>query len=355
MDSVSSGSQEIGGREVVPALGAIKLVALPRRAFKRALSQLAFNQRLLALAEDEACPLLEGLKILCTVSANLDRFFEVAIARLKSIADRSPLCAERPQATGEPFGTVARAAHELIEAQYRLFNARLLPALEERGIRFLRRTDFTRRQSEWVRSYFFREIRPVLTPIGLDPAHPFPKVLNKSLNLAVELQGKDAFGRNCTTAIVQAPRVLPRVIRMPSEIADIEYCFVFLSSVLHAQIDELFPGMDVAGCYQFRVTRNRLSSVDEEDLWHTRGLRRDEPPRHGLGKAVRLEVACNCSSRIAGFLLSEFGLKDEDLYRVDGPVNLVRLMSVPDCVERPELKFPGVTDRAEESYSDAAV
>ncbi|HSQ05697.1 MAG TPA: RNA degradosome polyphosphate kinase, partial [Burkholderiales bacterium] len=314
--------------------------------------QLAFNQRLLALAEDEACPVLEGLRIVCTVSANLDRLFEAALGRLKNTAREDSVFVAQPRGAAESFAKIAAAAHELVDAQYRLFNARLLPALEEQGIRFLRRGDLTRQQSEWVRTYFLREIWPVLTPIGLDPAHPFPKVLSKSLNLAVELHGRDAFGRKCTTAIVQAPRVLPRVIRVPSEIAEVEHAFVFLSSVLHAQIDELFPGMDVTGCYQFRVTRNRTAFA-HEDRSHGGG-RGNEPPHAPFGQAVRLEVARNCSPQVTNLLLGEFGLQHEDLYRVDGPVNLVRLMSVADSVHRPDLKFPGATDRTEMPHPSAA-
>jgi polyphosphate kinase len=219
----------------------MRTVALPHRQVSRVLAQLAFNHRMLALAEEPACPLLEGLRFLCRVSANLDRLFETTMARLMAAAECASTRFDDEPGASNALATVVQAAHDLTTAQYRLLNARLLPALQEQGVRFLRRTEFTRRQSDWVRRYFFREIRPVLTPIGLDPAHPFPRVLNKSLNFAVELHGKDAFGRHSTIAIVQAPRVLPRVVRVPREIAETEYGFVFLSSLLHAQIDVLFP------------------------------------------------------------------------------------------------------------------
>ena len=180
---------------------------------------------------------------------------------------------------------------------------------------------------------------PVLTPIGLDPAHPFPRVLNKSLNFAVELSGRDAFGRNSGAAVVQAPRSLPRVIRMPEAIAGCEYGFVFLSSILHAHVDELFSGMTVQGCYQFRVTRNSDLFVDEEETKNLREALQGELPHRHFGNAVRLEVADNCSPKMADFLLTQFNLTVDDLYQVNGLVNLVRLMQIPDQVDRPDLKF----------------
>jgi len=195
-------------------------------------------------------------------------------------------------------------------------------------------------QRAWVQAYFFREVMPLLTPLGLDPAHPFPRLLNKSLNFAVELEGKDAFGRSSNAAIVQAPRVLPRVTRMPEEIAGCEYGFVFMSSILHEFVGELFTGMTVLGCYQFRATRNSDLFVDEEEVTNLRTKLQGELTFRHFGDAVRLEVADNCSETMNDFLLTQFGLKEDDLYRVHGPVNLVRLMQVPDWVDRPDLKFP---------------
>src|SRR4029077_9195391 len=224
---------------------------------------------------------------------------------------------------------VVMETHELVAAQYKLLNEEILSGLASEGVRFLRRSDFTAAQSEWMKAYFFREVMPVLTPIGLDPAHPFPRVLNKSLNFAVELEGKDAFGRNSGIAIVQAPRVLPRVIRLPREIAGAEYDFVFLSSILHAHVGELFAGMKVADSYQFRVTRNSELFVDEEEVKDLRSALRGELPHRQFGDEVRLEISENCAPQIADFLLAQFNLGGEDLYRVDGPVNLVRLINVP--------------------------
>src|SRR5258705_172167 len=227
-----------------------------------------------------------------------------------------------------------------VAEQYRLLNAVVLPALALEGVVFPRREEWSAGQRQWIRDYFFRELLPVLTPIGLDPAHPFPRVFNKSLNFAVELEGRDAFGRSSRAAIVQAPRALPRVIRLPTEIAGAEYSFVFLSSILHAHVGELFAGMHVQGSYQFRVTRNSDLFVDEEEIknLHT-AVQRELLHRH-FGDAVRLEVADNCSERMTEFLLQQFGLQPVDLYRVEGPVNLYRMRAVPDRVDRPDLKYP---------------
>jgi len=238
------------------------------------------------------------------------------------------------------FAQVARETQDIVKIQYQLLNEEVLAGLANEGIRFLRRAEFTAAQAEWIKGYFFREVMPVLTPIGLDPAHPFPRVLNKSLNFAIELEGKDAFGRNSGIAIVQAPRVLPRVIRLPREISGAAYDFVFLSSILHAHMAELFAGMKVVDSYQFRLTRNSELFVDEEEVKDLRTALRGELPHRQFGDEVRLEIADTCPQHISDYLLAQFKLGQEDLYRVDGPVNLVRLINVPDEVERPDLKFP---------------
>jgi len=307
----------------------------------RELGLLEFNRRVLAQAEDPAVQLLERLKYLCIVSSNLDEFFEIRVAGLKEQVKLGGIAAgaDGLEAT-QILKRLFDPTHQLIARQYQLFNEELVPALAAQGIKFLRRTHWNPTQQAWVKDFFLREVMPVLTPIGLDPAHPFPRVLNKSLNFAVELQGKDAFGRNSAKAIVQAPRVLPRAILMPPEIAGCPHGFVFLSSILHAHVGELFSGMEVKGCYQFRVTRNSDLFVDEEEVKNLRISLQGELPQRHFGDAVRLEVADNCPPELADFLLQQFELNSDDLYRVHGPVNLVRLMGIPDKVERPDLKFP---------------
>lgn len=307
----------------------------------RELGVLAFNERVLALAEDAQIPLLERLKFLCIFSSNIDEFFEVRVAGLKEqIKYNSPHAAADGLLPRQVFATVSAVAHELIDRQYRILNDVVLPRLAEQEIHFLRRTQWNSTQRDWISAYFFRELMPILTPIGLDPAHPFPRVLNKSLNFAVELEGKDAFGRNSGVAIVQAPRALPRVIRLPQAIAGGEYGFVFLSSILHAHVDELFSGMQVKGCYQFRVTRNSDLTLDDEDPRDLRLALQGELPHRQYGDGVRLEVADSCPAEMSAFLLGQFGLGQDDLYQVNGIVNLVRLMQIPDWVDRPDLKYP---------------
>jgi len=313
----------------------------PEYFINRELSLLEFNERVLAQAEDQLVPALERLRYLCILSSNMDEFFEIRVAGLKEQIKLGGV-ANGPDgmSPSQVYQKVSKQAHEIVNRQYRQFNEVIIPELARHDVRFLRRTHWDASQRDWIKSYFFREVMPVLTPIGLDPAHPFPRVLNKSLNFALELEGKDAFGRNSGTAIVQAPRTLPRVIRLPREITGIEYGFVFLSSILHAHVNELFSGMQVLGCYQFRVTRNSDLFVDDEEAKNLRLALQGELPHRHFGDAVRLEVADNCSTQMASFLLGQFGLTDDDLYQVNGLVNLVRLMQVPDSVDLPHLKFP---------------
>jgi polyphosphate kinase len=315
---------------------------LPAQNFlNRELGQLEFNRRVLAQAENVAVPLLERLRYLCIVSSNLDEFFEIRVAGLKeqlNLADM-PVGVDGMDAL-QTLKLVREQAYQLTARQYRIFNETLLPALDQEGIRFLRRTSWNDTQRAWVREFFFNEVMPVLTPIGLDPSHPFPRVLNKSLNFAVELQGKDAFGRNSAKAIVQAPRVLPRTIALPPEISGCAHAFVFLSSILHAHVGELFGGMEVLSCHQFRVTRNSNLFVDDEEVKNLRTSLQGELPHRHFGNAVRLEVTDNCAPQVVEFLLQQFELGQDDLYRVDGPVNLVRLLDIPDRVARDDLKFP---------------
>ncbi len=306
----------------------------------RELGLLEFNGRVLAQAEDSRNPLLERLKFLCIVSSNMDEFFEVRVAVLKESIqhNRKALLPEglTVQATME---LIAREAHDLVERQYRLLGDVMFPALAAEDIHFFRRSLWSDAQREWVRDFFFRELMPLLTPIGLDPSHPFPRVLNKSLNFIVELEGCDAFGRNSGIAIVQAPRVLPRFLKMPKEVTGVEHGFVFLSSILHAHVEELFSGMKALGCYQFRVTRDSDVSVDDDEVKDLRAALEGELSQRPFGAAVRLEIAENCPQHLQAFLLKQFSLTETDLYRVNGPVNLVRLMQAPDQIDRPDLKF----------------
>ena len=323
----------------------------------RELGLLAFNKRVLAQAEDERVPLLERLKFLCIFSSNMDEFFEVRVAGIKDQIKYND------QQTGpdgllpkQAFAKISAEAHILVDHQYKILNEVVLPKLAEENIHFLRRTSWNDAQRLWIREFFFRELMPILTPIGLDPAHPFPRVLNKSLNFAVELDGKDAFGRNSGIAIVQAPRALPRVIRLPPEFAQCDHGFVFLSSILHAHVNELFSGMTVKGCYQFRVTRDSELTLDDEETKDLKIALQGELSHRQFGDGVRLEVADNCPAEMSHFLLGQFGLHKEDLYQVNGIVNLVRLMQIPDLVDKPALKYPPYTaSKAKELVKESDV
>lgn len=300
-------------------------------------SILAFNERVLDWADRADVPLLERLRYLTIVSSNLDEFFEVRAAPHLTAAQNGD---HKGAYTAKSFEALAAAAHALVDRQYALYNEALTPAFAKEGIEIVSHGDRTPAQKAWVHEYFEREVRPLLIPVGLDPAHPFPQVANKSLNFIVRLGGKDAFGRENEIAIVKVPRVLPRLIRMPSRVAGRKTLFVSLSSVIRAHLDILFPGREVGQFSQFRVTRHSDLAVDEEDVRNLRtALRLGLQQRH-YGQAVRLEVSAGCSEFLSDFLLRQFDLPEPALYRVHGPVNLVRLNQLIDLVDAPKLLFP---------------
>ncbi len=309
----------------------------------RELSLLQFHRRVYELAADEKIPLLERLRFLCIVSSNLDEFFEIRVAGVKQQAElgATPI----PPDTMSPrelLQRIAVSARELVGDQYRLLNQELIPALANHGIRFLRRSRWTPAQRAWVKDYFDAQLLPIISPIRLDPAHPFPRILNKALHFIVEIDGTDEFGQAGGMAVVQAPRVLPRIIRLP-DAGDGSYDFVFLSSIIHEHVGDLFPGMQVTGCHQFRVTRNSDLLVDAEEVEDLRKALEGELPSRRYGEVVRLEVAENCPEEVVSLLSRRFELEDSELYRVNGPVNLHRLATLPDLVGRPDLKYPAFT------------
>jgi polyphosphate kinase len=299
-------------------------------------SILEFNRRVLAQARRADVPLLERLRYICIVSSNMDEFFEVRFADYIEAARE--LGADISQRDLE---AVASEAHALIDDQYAAFNDDVMPLLEREGIVILNHATRDPAQRRWVESFFQRQMRPLLVPVGLDPSHPFPQVANKSLNFIVRLSGRDAFGRENTIAIVKVPRVLPRVIRLPDDIAPKgKQAFVLLTSVIRAHLGELFPGREVEAFSQFRVTRDSDLEVDEEDVTNLRqALRFGLTTRH-FGQAIRLEVVNSCPAELSDFLLEQFGLPTAALYRVNGPVNLVRLNELIDLADAPSLRFP---------------
>ena len=310
----------------------------------RELSQLEFNRRVLEQAKDGTNPLLERLKFLCIASSNLDEFFEIRVAGLKQqVAHGSGTTGPDQLTPTEQLRRISEVAHELVGEQYRVLNEDLTPLLAEQQIHFLKRARWNSKQASWVKRYFNSELMPVLSPIGLDPSHPFPRILNKSLNFLVSLEGKDAFGRNSAIAIVQAPRALPRIINVPETYANGPYEFIFLSSIIHAHVDDIFPGMRVTGCYQFRVTRDSDLFVDDEEVEDLLRALEGELHQRRFGDAVRLEVADDCPAEMISLLQNEFNLAENEIYTCKGPVNLTRLMAVPEIVDRADLKFPTFT------------
>ena len=308
----------------------------PAPFLNRELSLLEFNRRVLENAEDPRLPLLERLRFLTIVSSNLDEFFEVRVASL--------LAQHHEHGGPEPgdanLDGASEECRQIIARQYALLNNEILPQLSANGIHLLRRSDRNAAQKAWVKQYFDKEVRPLLTPVGLDPAHPFPRVINKSLNFIVELSGKDAFGRGTGIAIMKAPRVLPRVIRLPDELSDkpgASYCL--LSSVIQAHLADLFTGREVVSYSQFRVTRNSDLWVDEEEVKNLRQALQSELHSRNYGFAVRLEVARGCPRHLADFLLDQFSIDRSRLFSVDGPVNMGRLLEIVNSNARPELKF----------------
>ncbi|MGI9258653.1 MAG: polyphosphate kinase 1, partial [Gammaproteobacteria bacterium] len=320
-------------------------LSLPEYYINRELSRLAFNVRVLHQSKDTNVPLLERLKFLCICSTNQDELFEIRVANMK----------QRLEVSSAPFGPdnmtpaevlkqISTQTHELVTEQYRILNEELIPTLADEGIRFVRRYDWSVEQRDWLENYFRTEIVPVLTPTTLDPTRPIPRILNKSLNFIVSLRGRDAFGRHVRRAIVQAPRSLPRLIQLPPELDGTgDSDFVFLSSVIHAYVDELFTGLSIDGCYQFRVTRNSELYVDNEEVGDLMRALEGELFESRYGAAVRLEIAHDCTDELCNFLLEHFKLTNDDLYLVEGPVNLNRLMAAYEMVDRVDLKDPPYT------------
>lgn len=319
----------------------------------RELSLLKFNERVLAMAENRNTPLLERLRYLCIVSSNLDEFFEIRISSLKEQQRQTPnLVGVDGYTPAQAFERVQAATHELVERQNGLLTHQVLPKLKAQGIALIEPADWSAELHAWAHAGFEREVMPMLTPIGLDPAHPFPRVYNKSLNFIVSLSGQDAFGRTASIAIVQAPRALPRVIKVPAEISGIPHGYILLTALISAFVGELFPGLGVKGVYQWRVTRNSDLFVDEEEITNLRQALQGELSQRNFGAAVRLEIDQSMPADLEAFLQQEFKLQPQDTYRVSGPVNLSRLMQLCNAVDRPQLLFPDHLPKMPEPFDE---
>jgi polyphosphate kinase len=311
----------------------------PQLYINRELSFLEFNQRVLEQAKDARIPLLERVRFLCISCANLDEFFEIRVAGLRELLEAG---AVQTSADGlsaqDQLRSIRTRAVRLVDEQYQVLNDVLMPELARHGVVFVEPETWTEAQARWLADYFAREVEPVLSPLALDPARPFPKILNKSLNFAIVVEGEDGFGRNSGLAVVQAPRSLPRLVKLPDELGSRN--FVFLGTIVEAFVSKLFAGMRMRGCYQFRVTRNSDLFVEQEEVDDLLRAVEGELASRRYGDAVRLETAHDCPQEILSYLLDQFALTPDDLYKVPGPVNLNRLMAVYDLIDRPELKYP---------------
>lgn len=310
------------------------------RYINRELSILDFHLRVLEQAVNPAHPLLDRLTFLLIFSSNMDEFFEIRVA---GVLEQLYLGNESHSPDGltprEVLDRISETVHSAIDRQYRILNEEILPKLREENICFLKRDELSDEQLVWLKKYFQEQVAPVLTPISLDPAHPFPRLVNKSLNFIVTLEGKDAFGRQIELAVVPAPRSLPRVVRLPDELTGGHEHHVMLSAIIHEHVSDLFPGMTATGCYQFRVTRNADLALNE-DVEDLAIALKGELSSRRFGRAVRLEVTENCPQHIYEYLLEEFHLEESDLYKVNGPVNLTRLIS---NFKRPHLRYSAHT------------
>jgi polyphosphate kinase len=321
---------------MTPTTSALATDRPPLKLLGREQAILEFNRRVMAQAQREDVPLLERLRYICIVSSNLDEFFEVRYADVIE-ASRTPGTGINAAYIAE----VSRESHRLVEEQYRIFNEVVTPKLHDAGILILNHADRSATQREWVADFFRRQVRPLLVPIGLDPAHPFPQVANKTLNFIVRLGGMDAFGRDNDIAIVRIPRVLPRVIALPASLMpEGQQGFVLLSSVIRAHLDELFPGREIKAFSQFRLTRDSDIEVDEDDVTDLRQALRSKMSTRQFGQSVRLEVVRSCPSDLCDFLLEQFSLPPQALFMVNGPVNLVRLTQLIDQADADPLRFP---------------
>ncbi len=319
----------------------------------REISQLQFNLRVVMQGADKRTPVLERLRFLCIASRNLDEFFEVRVAALRQLVKYGTETHSGEGLTAqEILAEISRQAHLIVDIQYRLLQKSVLTALRTRDIYFLRRHEWNKAQRQWIRQYFRREILPILSPLGLDSRHPFPRVQNKSLNFMVKLAGKDAYGRDAEYAVVTAPRSLPRIVRLPEEIGNKRDSYVFLSSIIHDNLGDLFPGLKIKGCHQFRVTMDSNLFYDEEEVKSLRDVLAGMLPERQYGEAVRLEVVNDCPSDIIRFLREQYQLDAGSVYAVNGPVNLYRLMNFPELIDRPDLRYPPYRSKTPKVFRD---
>ncbi len=306
----------------------------PQNFFNRELSWLEFNQRVVDQAADPTNPLLERLKFLCIVSSNLDEFFEVRVAGLKQQRQMHSHDAGLDGLSATTaLERISDRVNRMVDEQYRIWREDLQPELEKHGVAFHHYPDVSPEEAKYFENFFHKTVYPVLTPLAIDPVHPFPQLLNKSLNVVVELEGDNL---NTDIAVVQVPRILPRVVPFPNGKGD---HFVFLGNVIQEHVGALFKGVKVKGAHLFRITRNSNLYFDEEEVQNLLHAIEAELRKVNRGAAVRLEVMHDCPPHMVERLVELFNLDEEDVFRIDGPLNLVRLMPLAMQIDRPELRY----------------
>jgi polyphosphate kinase len=316
----------------------------PDYYINREFTALAFNERVLQLANDERIPILERMRYLCICSSNLDEFFEIRVAGLREkIAVSSRKLSIDGLSADDVLSQLSKKTHLLIDQLYSIFNKKLLPGMQKENIHFFNVKDWTDDIHLWAKHFFKNEVLPIVSPIALDLAHPFPRLFNKSLNFIVSLSGTDAFDRDINYAVVHAPRSIPRIIRLPSELCENGNYFVYLSSIIETHIHSFFPGMEIGGCYAFRLTRNSDLSLRDEEAEDLAAAVQRELFSRDYGLVVRLEIDKHCPNTITDFLLQKYHLRHEDMYYCDGPVNLQRYLSAINKINRPDLNYPAFT------------
>ena len=305
--------------------------------FNRELSWLEFNRRVLEEALNPDTPLLERVKFFTIVSSNLDEFFEVRVAGLKQQIESHVV--ERTadgRTASETLREIRQRVLAMLDLQYECWRKQLVPALAKNGIRFLGIDDLDAADRDWIDNYYRKEVAPVLTPLGIDPSHPFPQLMNKTLNVLVQIELMTGEGGQRRLAIVQVPRSLPRLVRLPRDDGRMDY--VFLANIVRNYLGDLFPGTLLLGAWNFRVTRNSELYIDEEDVANLLKAVEQELHNRRKGDAVRLEVEVDCPEEIRHSLLEYLQLGVEDLYVIDGPINPTRLMAIYDGDHSPELR-----------------
>ncbi|MBE0545884.1 MAG: polyphosphate kinase 1 [Verrucomicrobia bacterium] len=311
----------------------------PQHFINRELSWLEFNQRVLDEAMNPENPLLERLKFFCIVSSNLDEFFEVRVAGIKQQIESDVVTRSVDGLTAtETFRAITKRVRRLVRDQYECWRRELVPELRTNGFRFLEVDELDASDRKWIEKYYASEVLPVLTPLAIDPAHPFPQLLNRSLNLVVKVAAATTDRTAPQLAVVQVPRVLPRLVRLPR--TDGRQDYVFLGRVIGHFLQELFTGTKILGHWLFRATRNSELYIDEEEVANLLAAVENELQRRRRGDAVRLEVERNCPAEVRADLLQRLRLTEDDLYVIDGPLNPVRLMMLCEGDHSPELRFP---------------